>query len=220
LHAFPLGGRMWAHQQAALEAGGWTTAAPDLSGPDASPTYRETAERLLRTYEGDLIPVGASMGGHLTFELWRQAPERFPALVLTDTRATPDTPEQRQSRDRLIAVLEERGTDGLAETMAGMGEPGLSMLREQPAGGLVATLRSMRDRPDSTDTLAGIDVPVLVLTGAEDRVVPPELARGLVEALADARYAEIAGAGHVPAVEQPEAFTRELVAFLDGLPAA
>lgn len=205
---------MWEAEQTALEREGWPSAAPDLSGGDALPTYAQTARRLLSTLEGDLVPVGASMGGHLAFELWRQAHERITALVLADTRATPDTPEQRQSRDQMISLLREQGVDGLAETM-GAARHGFDVLmKEQPADGLIATLQSMRDRPDSTETLPTIDVPVLVVVGENDSVTPPALSKELTAALADARYVEIAGAGHVPALEQPEAFTGALLGFL------
>ncbi|CAA9521814.1 MAG: Beta-ketoadipate enol-lactone hydrolase [uncultured Thermoleophilia bacterium] len=216
LHAFPLGGGMWDHARAALEARGWPVATPDLSGPDARSSYGETATRLLEDVAGDLVLVGASMGGHLAFELWRRAASRIRGLALCDTRATPDTAEQRASRDALIRVLEEGGVEGLATgPMATMGEPALRLMRELPADGLIATLRAMRDRPDSSDTLATIDVPVLVLTGAEDPVVRPEQARALAAALPGSRYVEIPSAGHVPALEQPEAFTAALVSFLE-----
>lgn len=214
LHAFPLGGRMWDAQRAALEREGWTVAAPDLSAGDARPAYAETAERLLASVDGDLVVVGASMGGHLAFELWRQARGRIRALVLADTRATPDTEEQRASRDQMIAVLRQEGVDGLSEMMGAARHGFDELLREQPAEGLVATLQSMRDRSDSTATLATIDVPVLVLVGENDPVIPPATARELADGLADVRYVEIAGAGHVPALEQPQAFTEALLGFL------
>ncbi len=217
LHPFPLGPKAWEPQRTALEDAGWPVAAPDVSGENASDSYEATARRILGEVDGDLITVGASMGGHLSFEVWRQAPDRIKAMVLVDTRATPDTDEQKAGRDSMIGLLEEQGIDGLAERMSGMSEPGRSILLERPAGGLVATLKSMRDRPDSTGTLAGIDVPVLVLSGEKDPVVPPAVSKEMLEHLPNARYVEIADAGHMPGIEKPEDVNRALLEFLDSL---
>jgi 3-oxoadipate enol-lactonase len=217
LHPFPLGPQAWEPQRRALEEAGWPVATPDASGENASDSYAATAKRVLGEVDGDIVTVGASMGGHLSFELWRQAPERIKAMVLVDTRATPDTDEQKASRDSMIGLLENGGIDALAERMSGMGEPGLSVLRARPAAGLVATLKSMRDRPDSTSTLAEIDVPVLVLNGENDPVVPPAVSKEMLEHLPNARYAEIPGAGHMPGVEKPEETNRALLEFLGSL---
>jgi 3-oxoadipate enol-lactonase len=52
--------------------------------------------------------VGLSMGGYLIFELFRKAPERFLGVVLSSTRAGPDSEEARQNR----YALRERGPEG------------------------------------------------------------------------------------------------------------
>ncbi|MDQ3859328.1 MAG: alpha/beta hydrolase, partial [Actinomycetota bacterium] len=91
LHAFPLDCRMWTDTKRALEGAGWPVSAPDLPGPDAEPSLGAWADRVLASTDGRLVPVGASMGGYLAFELWRRARERIAALVLVATRAGADT---------------------------------------------------------------------------------------------------------------------------------
>jgi pimeloyl-ACP methyl ester carboxylesterase len=59
-----------------------------------------------------------------------------------------------------------------------------------------------------------IACPVLVLCGSEDRITPPHLSEELKELISGAGLVEIAGAGHLPNLEQPAVFDRVLRAFL------
>ncbi|TLY54591.1 MAG: alpha/beta fold hydrolase, partial [Gammaproteobacteria bacterium] len=51
--------------------------------------------------------IGLSMGGYISFEILRQAPERVSRLALLDTTARPDTPEQGAARRAQIALAAE-----------------------------------------------------------------------------------------------------------------
>jgi pimeloyl-ACP methyl ester carboxylesterase len=115
LHAFPLDPRMWAAQQAALEGAGHTVAAPRLPPQPLEIGVEAWGQRVLEEVEGELVPVGCSMGGYLTFELWRRAQERISALALVGTRAAPDSPEQRAARDESIRLLGEAGREAFWE---------------------------------------------------------------------------------------------------------
>ncbi len=67
---------------------------------------------------------------------------------------------------------------------------------------------------DLTSQLAAIRNPTLVMCGALDQTTPPALARTLAKGIAGARYEEIAGSGHCPMLEQPEALARLIGGFL------
>ncbi|HXF73729.1 MAG TPA: alpha/beta hydrolase, partial [Actinomycetota bacterium] len=58
---------------------------------------------------------------------------------------------------------------------------------------------------DLRDALARVGVPALVVVGDHDRVTPRAAAEALARALPDAELAVLAGAGHVPMLERPEA---------------
>ena len=230
LHAFPLDARMWESQRRALETAGHDVVAPDLPGAQPDTGFGAWAERVLGEVEHDFIPVGISMGGYLTFELWRRAQTRVPALVLADTRATADTPEQRQARDDAIRVLGEDGFepfwDGLAPKLFSAGaDPEVvaqarALAEEQEITALVAALMTLRDREDSTPTLATIDVPALVVVGEEDALTPPSDAAELEDGIRLARLVRMAGAGHLTPIERPEEFNEALLAFLDEIVSA
>ena len=70
--------------------------------------------------------------------------------------------------------------------------------------------------PALKNRLHRIAVPTLVLWGEEDRFVRPGYGRGYAERIPDSRFVSIAGAGHYPHIEQPDAFMGAVAAFLDG----
>jgi 3-oxoadipate enol-lactonase len=215
---------MWAETKDALKEAGYHVTAPDLPGPEAEPSLAAWAERLLSVTDDPLVPVGVSMGGYLAFELWRRAPERIVALVLVDTRAGGESEESRKSRDENIRIVNEDGAPALWERLAGklfspetpptVVAQARELALEQGSVRLAAALTAMRDRPASTELLAGIDVPVLVLVGEDDALTPPSEAEAMAQALPNARLSRIARAGHLAPLERPGAFAAELLPFL------
>ena len=60
----------------------------------------------------------------------------------------------------------------------------------------------------------GITRPAMVIGFADDRTLPPKLAREVADAIPGAEYAEVAKAGHFGYLEQPAEVNRLLVEFL------
>jgi pimeloyl-ACP methyl ester carboxylesterase len=224
LHAFPFDAGMWDGIRPALEDAGHSTAAPDFPGDEPELGFDAWARRALAAAEGPFVPVGSSMGGYLAFELWRQASERIPALALVGTRAGADSPEQREARDDSIRLLGEAGHEpfweGLAPRLFAPGADPAVVARarelalRRPLTGLVAAQETIRDRADSRPTLAGIDVPVLVLVGEDDVLTPPAESEAMAAALPDARLVRVPGAGHLVALERPGEVAGALLSFL------
>jgi pimeloyl-ACP methyl ester carboxylesterase len=224
LHAFPLDARMWDGQVPALEQADFETIAPNLPGREPDDDLGSWAERLLQLLPGPFIPVGCSMGGYLIFELWRQASGRIPAAAFIDTRAGADTPEVCEGRSETIRVLEEEGFDAFWQlqrpklftpnTPPEVIERARAMAAEQPIANLVATVRALGARPDSSETASTIDVPTLVMVGEEDVLTPPAESAELVGLLPVGRLATIADAGHLTPLEKPDEVKEELFLFL------
>ena len=70
-------------------------------------------------------------------------------------------------------------------------------------------------RIDLRGELARIEAPTLVIAGADDETVPREDLDELVAGIRGARLVTIENAAHIANVEQPEAFTRALLAHLE-----
>lgn len=233
LHAFPFNGEMWERQRNHLA--GRRTLAPDVPGfggrPAGPTTIDAYAERIVSDMDVASIDravlVGLSMGGYIAFRIQARWPDRVAAMVFADTRAGPDTPEIAARRTQQAERVRREGVEWLSESLlpALLGE---TSRRERPdvvkqveriigsadPEGVARALLAMRDRPDSREGLAKIDVPVLVIVGKEDTVTPPEEAREMAAQITGARLEILPGVGHLANLEDPEAFNRVLAGFL------
>jgi 3-oxoadipate enol-lactonase len=164
------------------------------------------------------VVCGLSMGGYVTFELWRRARDRIAGLVLANTRAGADTPEAAAGRLDLAARLRSEG-NVLAENppplLAEHAPEELQQrvkgwVADQSAEAIAAAAAGMAERADSTSDLAGIDVPTLVITSDGDRLIPADLTTPMAEQIPGARLEIIPGVGHLTNVEAPDRFTQLL----------
>jgi pimeloyl-ACP methyl ester carboxylesterase len=233
VHAFPLSSAMWVRQIAGL-APRCRVIAPDLRGfgETAPGSGAASLDQLADDLAGllDQLKVeratvaGLSMGGYISFALWRRHRARIAGLILADTRAGADSAEARHGREQNARLAETQGAAAIADQMlpkllaASATTPVRDEVREiieanHPAG-IAAALRAMAARPDATSLLAEIDVPTLVVVGGEDALTPPSEARILHEGIAGSRLVEIPGAGHLANLENPEAFNAALEEFM------
>jgi pimeloyl-ACP methyl ester carboxylesterase len=235
LHAFPLNRSMWAPQTSGL-ATAWRCVTIDARGfGDSTPmgpfTVDRYADDVVAVLDGlgieRAIVVGLSMGGYVTFALWRRHARRVRALVLADTRAGADTPETRDRRRELIALARSSGVGAVADRQM-IGLLGKSTRDRGPeietsarsiaanatVDGVVGALEAMMERPDSTPTLATITVPSLIVAGEEDVLTPPKEARAMHSVIYGSRLEILAHAGHLSSIERPAAFNAVLNEFL------
>jgi pimeloyl-ACP methyl ester carboxylesterase len=68
------------------------------------------------------------------------------------------------------------------------------------------------------ERFAELDIPILVITGSDDTIVPTETTINLAGQIPGAKLVVIDEAGHIPHEEQPEAFLQAVQAFVAGLP--
>lgn len=243
LHAYPFSAQMWEAQLAAMPDG-WRGIAVDLpgfggsagelrAGLDASlDGYAHGVVEVLDALElKSVVVCGLSMGGYTALSLMRLHPERVRALVLCDTRATADTPEGRVTRLEQARSIRAEGMDAVVDTMLPklitrmnrLSNPAMrsqveEMMRATAPEAAARALTAMAHRPDSTELLRAIDVPVMIVVGAEDEITPPGDAQMMARGIRGARLEVIPDAGHLSNVEQPALFNTALHAFLRSLP--
>ena len=221
LHAFPLDGRMWDGVREPF-AKRLRLVTPDLG--DGPPDLDAAADAVLAGLGDEpFVLGGCSMGGYLAMAILRKAPARVAGLLFVDTKSAADVPEARDNRLAMAARAESEGVAGwladamlpnlVGSTTRDRRPEVLATLRaliDSQAGSVVARAqRAMAARPDSTGLLAGVSVPTLVVRGAEDALMAP----GAVT-VPGARVAELAGCGHLPPVEDPDAFVALVLDWL------
>ena len=238
IHGWPHDHTMWAGQLGGLATNA-RVLAPDLRGAGGSTvrgpyTIDQYADDLV-AFLGSLgiaraVVCGLSMGGYIAFAMLRRHRDRIRGLVLADTRATADTDELRANRERQIALIEQEGMAALAERQL---QPTLArstierhaplvnavrrMMASVPPEGAIGALRAMAARPDSTPLLETIDVPTLVVGGAEDTITTPDVLRAMAASIRKSRVEILEQSGHLCPLERPAAFNHVVSEFLGTL---
>lgn len=238
LHAFPLNRSMWDLQlRTLLDEQRFRLVALDwrgfgASGIDATISTMELlADDVAALMDAlgmqQAVLCGLSMGGYVAFAFTRKYPQRLRALILADTRPEADSDEVKASREQVAEIALTQGVEAIANLQvprllaASTREQRLEvevsvrqMIDAATPQGIAAAARGMARRVDSTDMLAQITCPTLVLVGEEDSVTPPNVAQAYAAKIAGAQYIVIPQAGHLSNIEQPHIFTEHIQQFL------
>jgi pimeloyl-ACP methyl ester carboxylesterase len=183
------------------------------------------------------ILVGNSAGGTVAMQFYLQHPGRVQALILVDPavyeggggpswlRPFYRTPQLMHLGPLLVRSIQSRGLGIIdlawhdpslitQETLDGYTKP----LRVQNWDRALWYFTAYSTPSGLTDRLAEFELPVLVITGDDDRIVPTEASIRLAGELPQADLAVIPAAGHVPHEERPELFLQAVQDFLADLP--
>ncbi len=200
-----------------------------LGCPDAPSlrTYAAAVEDVLAAEGIDrAVVAGLSMGGYVALALAERHRDLLAGIGLLDTKATADGEDARATRlrvaDQATGPLGARAVAPMIDTVLSPATPEnqpdvvrtvRGWLEEAPPHGIAWAQRAMAGRPDRVAALSGLDVPGLVLRGADDVSSSQEDAETMAGALADAEVVVVDRAGHLSAVEQPEVVAEALRAL-------
>jgi pimeloyl-ACP methyl ester carboxylesterase len=168
----------------------------------------------------DTIMVGVSLGAWIAAEIAVKSTARIARLVLADAVGirVSDDPEVSDIAD--IFAMPEKDFIALAYHDPDKGARDPSWPDEK----LVAQARNLEStarfawgpymhNPKLKGRLHRVDVPTLLLWGAQDRIVTPAYGRAFAAAIPDTSFALINQAGHFPHLEQPEEFAKKVLSF-------
>jgi 3-oxoadipate enol-lactonase len=175
-----------------------------------------------------VILCGLSLGGFIALDAVDKHPERFSALVLAGTQCAADSVEVKEERDRLLNLLNERGIEKFTEAaMKQWFTPNSFTTRKEEVravrkmtletnlDSLRKSLAALSERRDSCGNLWAIKVPVLILCGKDDQVIPEESAKFMRDNISGSVMHFVEYAGHLANLENTHEFNELLKHFID-----
>ncbi len=160
---------------------------------------------------------GHGLGGIVALEILRRAPDRVTRLALMDTSCQSELPQLAATRESRIvaaragrleqAMQDELKREHLAPGAAGDGifEVMHEMALELGADVFLRQSRALQKRPDQQATLRKARTPTLILCGEDDTLFPVRRHEFMAHLMPMAKLEIVAGAGHLPALENPNA---------------
>lgn len=236
IHAFPLCSPMWENQVIYFKKE-YRVITYDLRGfgnsrsGDGQCTIDTHADDLINII-GDLdinLPVvcGLSMGGYILLRAIELYQERFKAVILSDTRSEADDNIQKINRFNQIKQIKsgDKKTffenflkNALCDNTLNSKKNAINFLSEmmgwQNELGITAALLSLASRTDTTESLAKINIPALIIVGKEDKLTPPEAALSLHNNIKNSKLEIIPDSGHFPNIENPGRFNYVIEEFI------
>jgi len=166
--------------------------------------------------------VGLSIGGMIAQGLAYKRPDLVKVAILSNTAAKIGSAEMWEER---IEAIEAAGLDSIADSVmerwfgeefraSGNVAKWHRMLIETSVEGYVGCCRAIAGA-DLANTTCELRLPVLGIAGSSDLSTPPDLVANTIVMIPRARLEVVAGAGHLPCVEQPEKFARFVLEFLE-----
>ena len=237
IHGFPLDHRIWDHQFAAL-GDCCRVIAVDLKGFGRSvSTEAFTMESLADELHQLLAQIGAlpcvigglSMGGYVALAFAEKFPADLKGFILIDSKSEADPQSAKENRQKLAELAMHGGAAPVAAQMLPKmlapstfcDKPQVVKTLQQimegvPPVTIANACYAMRDRPDRTPLLSTFTFPSLIVLGESDAFIPASLGEAMKQLMPRGQLALIPKAGHIPPLEQPEAFNDVVRQFIAG----
>lgn len=237
IHGYPFDHTMWFSTIASLGSKA-KVIAPDLPGfgrapvlADEKPSMDAYAKFLIEHLDANnhqrVVIAGMSMGGYVALAFAENHRDRVVGLGLISSQAAADSAEAKTARKDTIQKIQQKGistvTEAIIPKLFSDEKAAYSELRKyaeqgaERAGpeGLIWALQAMAARPDRGHVLASLEIPVLILHGSEDKIVPIAKVRAMAEICAKPIFVEVQGAGHATPLEAPDEVASGLARLLN-----
>ena len=235
IHGFPLNKTMWDNQVEALKED-YRVISYDIRGHGDSEQGNEDFS--IQLFVTDLLHLmdalkiekaslcGLSMGGYIALNAIENHPERFEALVLSDTNCIADPPEVKHKRLDTIESIKAFGVEKYVDdsilhlfapesftTHKDAIQDVKEMILDTSEESLSKTLLALSLRKATCNKLPEITMPVLFLVGEEDKITPPEASELMHEKIKNSTLHIISHAGHLSNMENSDEFNEQLKMF-------
>jgi pimeloyl-ACP methyl ester carboxylesterase len=220
IHGYPLDHSIWSDVVPLLE-NDFDLILPDVRGFGESATVETPYS--MTDIAADLAAIldslgiekavfaGHSMGGYVALAFAKAFPDRVSGLSLVSSQAMGDTTERKEGRYKTAADVSEKGVGIVAAAMTDKLSPNQrvrdvvrALIGKQSISGVAGALKAMAEREDLTSFLASFKLPLVLVHGDADELIPVDRAREIKALVPAAHLVELPGAGHMPMMEQPE----------------
>lgn len=180
-------------------------------------TIEDMADRLAFTLRAEglekSIVIGHSLGGYITLALAERHPELLSGFGLFHSTAYADTEEKQQNRLKQVDFVKNNGVLPFVEVLIpglfAKSQPhdeqlaqSLAIAKECSPQGIINALLAMRLRRERLDVLQKANVPVLVIAGAEDALIPAEVSSYQASLVERCLFTLFEKSGHMGQLEE------------------
>jgi pimeloyl-ACP methyl ester carboxylesterase len=236
IHGFPYDHNMWQAQIEELSKN-YFCVSYDIRGLGDSPagdgqftmeSFVDDLETIVDEMNLDKpVLCGLSMGGYISLRAMERMQNKFSALILCDTKSTSDDNEGKLKRAAAIKLINTGKFYDFIESFV-LNCFGEKFIRENNAdyrkivdrskgnnpAGVKGCLLAMAGRTDTTESLAKIKIPTLVICGSEDKLSPPDVMKFMAEKIPNSKFVLIENSGHMSPVENPARVNKAIRDFL------
>lgn len=185
----------------------------------------DIAELLIKLQIHNAVMLGHSLGGYITLAFAEKYAKKLSAFGLIHSTALGDSDAAKENRDKAVAALEQNGVqafvDGLipklfapanVEALPSAVEQGKKIGYGTALQGAIGTAKGMKARPNRTQVIEQSELPVLLIAGESDKVIPIESVFAAVNE--KTVKVELSDTGHMGMYEQPKQLTNAILDFV------
>ncbi len=196
--------------------------------PTTGDTVEQMSEAILPGLPANFALLGHGLGGDVALDIIRRIPDRVSRVVLMATDPLAEAPQAAAAREsRIVASRSGRLAEAMAEEIPASALADtewrpeiLALIRDMALtlgeGVFLRQSRALQRRPDQQKTMRRVKLPALVIAGEVDTLVPMRRQEFTANLMPFGKLHVVADAGHLTPLEQPEAVSAALEAFLNG----
>jgi pimeloyl-ACP methyl ester carboxylesterase len=164
---------------------------------------------------------GESMGGYIALAFLSKYPEKVTGLILSNTQSIADSEEAKTKREGsaqdvlsngtylfVNAFIDKAVSEGTDESVK---QELLDVLMDQPAAALASGLRGMALRADTSEILTNTKLPILIITGDQDKVINKQQSINMHELAKNSTLLVLENSGHLSNIEKPEQWNQAVI---------
>ncbi|UHA74760.1 alpha/beta fold hydrolase [Paenibacillus sp. 481] len=235
LHGYCGSSQYWSKVAPSLSAH-YRVITPDLRGhgksdaPNGAYTIEQMADDVLGLADklglDQFVLLGHSLGGYIALSVAERYSERLLGFGLIHSTAYPDTEEGKQNRLKAVETIQAQGIASFVDNLVPKlfapdhAQSAAAQLAREigyhtPPQGAVGAALAMRERLDRTSVLHTTSLPVLLVAGEQDQIVPAE--KLFIVDGTHITQAAMKGVGHMGMFEDPDGLVDIVTPFISSL---